>query len=68
MSEAEPSLYVKIAVDDRDCAKDWLICKIWTDDARYFGTDALRKQYEVVISKRIKVKFLGVPKNLLALR
>ena len=28
-----------------------------------FGTDVLRKQCEVVISKRTKVKFLGVPKE-----
>ena len=63
LSEVEPSLYVKIVVDDRDRVKDWLICKIWTDNVRYFGTDALRKQYEVMTSKRIKVKFLGAPKE-----
>ena len=52
LPEVEPSLYVKIVVDDRDCAKDWLICEIWTDDVRYFGTDTLRKQYEELVSKR----------------
>ena len=28
LSEVEPSPYVKVVVDDSDCAKDWLICKI----------------------------------------
>ena len=59
----EPSFYVKIVVDESDRAVDWLIYKIWTGDVRYFGTDALRKQYEEKISKRIKVDFLGVPKE-----
>ena len=63
LSEVEPSLYVKIVVDDSGCVKDWLICKIWTDDVRYFGTDTLRMEYEKLISKSIKVKFLGVPKE-----
>jgi hypothetical protein len=40
---------------------EWLIAKIWTDDVRYFGTEKARKEYEVSIAKRIKVKFLGVP-------
>ena len=64
LSEVEPSLYLKIVVDDSNCAKDWLIYKIWTVDVRYFGTDTLRMEYEKLISKRTKVKFLGVPKNL----
>ena len=49
--------------DESGRVVNWLICKIWTDEARYFGTDRLRKQYEERISKRIKVKFLGVPKD-----
>ena len=63
LSEAEPGPYVKIVVGDCDCAQDWLICKIWTGGVRYFGTGTLRMKYEDLISKRIKVKFLGVPKE-----
>ena len=59
LSEVEPSIYVKILVDDEDVVIDWLIVYVWTDDARYFGTDRCRKEYEMQIEKEIKVKFLG---------
>ena len=36
---------------------------MWTDDVRYFGTEVMRKEYENDIAKKIKVKFLGVPKE-----
>jgi hypothetical protein len=63
LSEVEPALYVKIQVDENDCVVEWLIAKIWTDDVRYFGTEKARKEYEVEIGKKIKVKFLGVPRE-----
>ena len=34
LSKVEPSLYVKIVVDDRGRVKYRLICKIWTVDVR----------------------------------
>ena len=63
LSEVEPSLYVKIRIDSDGKVVDWLICKVWTDDVRYFGTEVMRKEYECDIAKKIKVKFLGVPKE-----
>ena len=39
LSEIEPSLYIKLVVDDEDQVVDWIIANIWTDDVRYFGTD-----------------------------
>ena len=63
LSEVEPSLYVKIRIDSEGKVVDWLICKVWTDDVRYFGTEVMRKEYELDIVKKIKVKFLGVPKE-----
>ena len=63
LSQVEPSLLVKIQVDKEDRVVEWLIAKIWTDDVRYFGTDGMRKQYEAQISEKIKVKFLGVPRE-----
>ena len=60
LSEVEPSIYVKILVDENDIVEDWLIVYVWTDDARYFGTDRCRKEYEEQIAKEIRVKFLGV--------
>jgi len=59
LSEVEPSVYVKILVDGNDIVVDWLIVLIWTDDARYFGTDRCREEYENQITKEIKVKLLG---------
>ena len=59
LSEVEPSIYVKIVVDANDLVVDWLIVYVWTDDARYFGTDNLRLKYEDQVAKKIEVKFLG---------
>ena len=63
ISEVEPALFIKIDVDESGNVAGWLIAKIWTDDVRYFGTEMMRKQYEEVIGRKIKVKFLGVPKE-----
>jgi hypothetical protein len=61
LSQVEPSLFVKIRVDKDDRVVEWLIAKIWTDDVRYFGTEAMRIDYEEKLGQKIKVKFLGVP-------
>ena len=42
LSEVEPSVCVKILVDENDVVIDSLIVYVWTDDARYFGHDARR--------------------------
>ncbi len=34
LSEVEPSLYVKIEVDENDEVSGWMIANVWTDDVR----------------------------------
>ncbi len=53
LSEIEPSLYIKLVVDDEDQVVDWIIANIWTDDVRYFGTDKMLRQYEEELQKHI---------------
>ena len=60
LSEIEPSLYIKLVVDDEDHVVDWIIANIWTDDVRYFGTEKMLRQYEEELQKHIKIKLLGV--------
>jgi hypothetical protein len=61
LSEVEPSLYVKIEVDENDEVTGWMIANIWTDDVRYFGTDEVIRKYELDVQQHVKVKLLGVP-------
>jgi hypothetical protein len=61
LSEVEPSLYVKIEVDEKDDVTGWMIANVWTDDVRYFGTDSVIRSYEEELQKHVKVKLLGVP-------
>jgi hypothetical protein len=61
LSEVEPSLFVKMKVDESDNVVEWMICTIWTDDVRYFGTEEMLNEYEEELQKHIKVKLLGVP-------
>ncbi len=34
LSEVEPSLYIKMGVDENDKVVEWMIASIWTDDVR----------------------------------
>jgi hypothetical protein len=61
LSEVEPSPFIKMRVDDEDNVVQWMICSIWTDDVRYFGTTEMLDEYESELQKHIKVKLLGVP-------
>jgi hypothetical protein len=61
LSEVEPSLYVKIEVDENDDVTGWMIANVWTDDVRYFGTDSVIKKYEEELQKHVKIKLLGIP-------
>jgi hypothetical protein len=61
ISDVEPSMYVRIEVDENDVVKEWMIANIWTDDVRYFGTDGMIAKYEENIQKSVKVKLLGSP-------
>jgi hypothetical protein len=61
LSEVEPSLYVKVEVDEKDEVTGWMIANVWTDDVRYFGTDEVIRKYEADLQKHVKVKLLGIP-------
>jgi hypothetical protein len=61
LSEVEPSLYVKIEVNEKDEVSGWMIANVWTDDVRYFGSDHVIRKYEEELQKHVKVKLLGVP-------
>jgi hypothetical protein len=61
LSEIEPSLYIKIEVDEKDEVSGWMIANVWTDDVRYFGTDDVIRRYEADLQKHVKVKLLGIP-------
>ena len=61
LSEVEPSLYVKVEVNESDEVTGWMIANVWTDDVRYFGTDEVIRKYETNLQKHVKVKLLGVP-------
>jgi hypothetical protein len=61
LSEVEPSLFVKMKVDEEDNVVEWMIATIWTDDVRYFGTEEMLDEYEKELQKHIKVKLLGMP-------
>ena len=52
LNEVEPSLFVRIEIDDNDCVVEWFIAKIWTDDVRYFGTKNVRERYEKKLHQR----------------
>ena len=42
---------------------EFLVIIVWTDDVRYFGTDALRTKYEADISSNLRVEFEGPSKS-----
>ena len=61
LSEIEPSLYIKIEVNEKDEVIGWMIANVWTDDVRYFGTEEVIRKYEEDLQKHVKVKLLGIP-------
>jgi hypothetical protein len=51
----EPSLYVKVEVNESDEVTGWMIANVWTDEVRYFGTDDVIRKYEMNLQKHVKV-------------
>lgn len=58
-TQVEPSIYLKILVDDEDVVQEYVIAYVYVDDCRYFGTDLAVKRYEEQIKKSLKVTFTG---------
>ena len=57
--EVDPSIYYKIGYDENGGVTDYLIAITWTDDVRYFGTDAYVKDHEATVSKNMKCTMEG---------
>jgi hypothetical protein len=60
-TQPEPSMYVRIKVDDDDLVIGYLIVICFVDDVRYFGTDIEVKEYKEAVLSRLKVKFEKPP-------
>ena len=60
-TQPEPSMFVKILVDDQDKVTDYLIVAAFSDDIRFFGTDNLIDRYMTDVKSKIKVKFEKPP-------
>jgi hypothetical protein len=56
-TQPEPSMFVKIKVDDNDVVVGYLIVVAFVDDVRMFGTEPELQDYKAKISSCMKVKF-----------
>ena len=56
-TQPEPSMFVRIIVDDKDRVVGYVIVIAWTDDVRFFGTDRELEQYKKGVQSRMKVTF-----------
>lgn len=54
-TQPEPSMYVKIRVDEKDDVIGYVVCACWTDDVRCFGTDEDVKVYLKAVQSRLKI-------------
>ena len=60
-TQPEPSIYVRIVVDNADCVVGYLIAAAFVDDLRFFGTDPERIKYMADVKTRLKVTFEEPP-------
>jgi hypothetical protein len=56
-TQPEPSMYVKIHVDENDNVTGYLLVMAFVDDVRFFGTDPEVQQYMMDVKSKIKVTF-----------
>ena len=56
-TQPEPSMFVKIVVDDNDEVDGYLLVIAWTDDVRFFGTDKEVEGYVKKVRGRMNVTF-----------
>ena len=60
-TQPEPSMFVKIKVDENDIVIGYLIVIAFVDDVRMFGTDPELQEYKSKIASCMKVKFDELP-------
>ena len=60
-TQPEPSMFVKIKVDDNDVVIGYLIVIAFVDDVRMFGTEPELQEYKSKIASCMKVKFDELP-------
>ena len=60
-TQPEPSMFVKIKVDDNDVVVGYLIVIAFVDDVRMFGTEPELQDYKAKIASCMKVKFDELP-------
>ena len=60
-TQPEPSIFVRIVVDNEDKVKGYLIAAAFVDDLRFFGTEPERTKYMTDVSSEIKVTFEKPP-------
>ncbi len=60
-TQPEPSMFVKIKVDDKDVVVRYLIVIAFVDDVRVFGTEPELQDYKAKIASCMKVKFDELP-------
>ncbi len=60
-TQPEPSMFVKIKVDDNDVVVGYLIVIAFVDDVRMFGTEPELQEYKAKIASCMKVKFDELP-------
>jgi hypothetical protein len=60
-TQPEPSMYIKVDVDEEDKVKGFLVVIAFVDDVRYFGTDPEVAEYKEAVLSQLKVKFEKPP-------
>jgi hypothetical protein len=60
-TQTEPSMFVKIKVDDNDVVVGYLIVIVFVDDVRMFGTEPELQDHKAKITSCMKVKFDELP-------
>lgn len=60
-TQPEPSIFVRIRVDKNDEVVGYVVAMAWTDDVRFFGTDAEVEKYKKDVQSRMKVTFEKAP-------
>ena len=54
-TQPEPSMYVKIKVNEKDEVIGYVVCACWTDDVRFFGTEKEVEAYIAAVQSRLKI-------------
>ena len=66
-AEVEPSIYIRIEEDDNGNLLDYVIAITWTDDVRYFGTDAGVKKFQDTMCEKLKCEVEGESEEFVSL-